>query len=133
MLNCIAAFNIHPRGHTAEIGYDTTQLLYAIGERGVYIDLPLYIFNHVLEASKNDSFMYPMNAMGMGTLNKSVGVILGAKRDKCVKQPSTVSQVMGSQADFAFGTSEVGQILQQMVEKFEARFEKFEDETKGSF
>ncbi|CAK9177854.1 unnamed protein product [Ilex paraguariensis] len=91
MLNCIVACDIHPRGHTAEIVYDITQLLYVIGERGVYIDLPLYIFNHVLKASKHDSFMYPMNAMGMGTLNKNVGVILGAKQDKRVKQPSAVS------------------------------------------
>ncbi|CAK9179556.1 unnamed protein product [Ilex paraguariensis] len=164
MLNRILAYNIHLRRHTVEIGYNTTQLLYAIGERGIFIDLPLYIFNHVHEAStvedcrlclpfsilifkilkhsgfefqRNCSFMCPMNAMGMGTLNKSVGAILGVKRAKCVKQPSTVSQVVVSEGGTSQGgsdvsTSEGRQTLQQMVEKLEAQFEKFEDETKGS-
>ncbi|CAK9149296.1 unnamed protein product [Ilex paraguariensis] len=85
----------------------------------------------------NMSFMYPMNAMGMGTFNKSVEAILGVKRVKRVKQPSVVSQVVSSQAGASqggsdVGTSEGGQTLQQMVEKLEARFEKFEDEMKGS-
>ncbi|CAK9187260.1 unnamed protein product, partial [Ilex paraguariensis] len=82
-------------------------------------------------------FMYPMNAMGIGTLNKSMGAILGVKWVKHVMQPSAVSQVVGSQAGASqggtdVGTSDVGQTLQQMVEKLEARFEKFEDETNGS-
>ncbi|CAK9169054.1 unnamed protein product, partial [Ilex paraguariensis] len=125
MINRIVACNLHPRWHTAEIGYDTAQLLYAIVEREVIIDLPLYIFSHVREASTvedcgpclpipilistilkhsgvefqhNDSFIYPMSPMGVGTLNKSVGAILGVKRVKRVKQPAAVRQVMGSQA-----------------------------------
>ncbi|CAK9172822.1 unnamed protein product [Ilex paraguariensis] len=44
-----------------------------------------------VEFQQNDSFIYPMNAMGMGTLNKSVGAILGVKWAKCVKQPSAVA------------------------------------------
>ncbi|CAK9144105.1 unnamed protein product [Ilex paraguariensis] len=117
MINRIVACNIHPRGHTVEIAYDTAQLLYAIAEHEVIIDLPLYIFNHVREASaveddrpclpfpilvskilkhnvvefqQNDSFIYPMNPMGMGTLNKSVEAILGVKQGKCVKQAAAV-------------------------------------------
>ncbi|CAK9152682.1 unnamed protein product [Ilex paraguariensis] len=152
MINQILACNIHLRGHTAKIGYNSAQLLYAIAEREVIIDLPLYIFNHVREAStvengrpclpflilvskilkhngvefqQNDSFIYPMNPMGMDTLNKSVGAILGVKRGKHVKQAAAVPQVVGSQA----GTSQVGsdvgtskgqQTLQQIVEKLEA-------------
>ncbi|CAK9166595.1 unnamed protein product [Ilex paraguariensis] len=117
MINRIVACNIHPRGHTVEIAYDTAQLLYAIEEHEVIIDLPLYIFNHVREASaveddrpclpfpilvskilkhnvvefqQNDSFIYPMNSMGMGTLNKSVEAILGVKQGKCVKKAAAV-------------------------------------------
>ncbi|CAK9173886.1 unnamed protein product [Ilex paraguariensis] len=41
MINGIVVCNIHLRGHTAENGYDTTQLLYDIDEREVIIDLPL--------------------------------------------------------------------------------------------
>ncbi|CAK9160744.1 unnamed protein product [Ilex paraguariensis] len=75
--------------------------------------------------------------MGMGTLNKSVGAILGVKQFKHVKQPAAVPQVVGSQArtsqvGFDAGTSKGEQTLQQMVEKLEAQFEKFEDEMKGS-
>ncbi|CAK9187365.1 unnamed protein product [Ilex paraguariensis] len=131
MINRIVACNIHPRGHTAKIGYNTAQLLYAIAEREVIIDLPFYIFNHVREAStvkdgrpclpfsilvfkilkhsgvefqQNDNFIYPMNPMSMGTLNKNVGAILGVKRGKYVKLAAAVPQVVGSQA----GTSQVG-------------------------
>ncbi|CAK9142843.1 unnamed protein product [Ilex paraguariensis] len=77
-----------------------------------------------------------MNPMGMGTLNKSVGAILGVKWDKRVKQAATMPHVVGSQAGTSqvgsdAGTSEGRQTLQQMVEKLEARFEKFENEMKG--
>ncbi|CAK9165220.1 unnamed protein product [Ilex paraguariensis] len=128
MINRIVACNIHPRGHTVEIAYDTTQLLYAIAEHEVIIDLSLYIFNHVREASaveddrpclpfpilvskilkhnvvefqQNDSFIYPMNPMGMGTLNKSVEAILGVKQGKCVKQAAA----MGASTELSSHTS----------------------------
>ncbi|CAK9152672.1 unnamed protein product [Ilex paraguariensis] len=61
-----------------------------------------------VDFQQNDSFMYPMNALSMDTLNKSVGAILDAKRGKLVKQPSTVSQVVGGQASSFAGTSVVG-------------------------
>ncbi|CAK9138409.1 unnamed protein product [Ilex paraguariensis] len=131
MINRIVACNIHLRGHIVEIGYDTAQLLYTIAEREVIIDLPHYIFNNVRETStvedgrpclpfsilvskilkhngvefqQNDIFIYPINPLDMGILNKSVGAILGVKRGKRVKQATAVPQVMGSQA----GTSQVG-------------------------
>ena len=40
---------------------------------------------------------------------------------------------MGGQCGSTIETSMVGQTLKEMVEKFQLRFEKFEDKTNGSF
>ncbi|CAK9168039.1 unnamed protein product, partial [Ilex paraguariensis] len=58
-----------------------------IVKRPLLIECDVY-----LDELHNDSFMCSMNAMGMGTLNKSVGAILDVKRVKHVEQPSAVLQ-----------------------------------------
>ena len=51
LLNHIVSCNIDRRAHTTDFGSDRAQLLYAIGT-GVCIDLTLYIFNLIYNASK---------------------------------------------------------------------------------
>ncbi|CAK9170381.1 unnamed protein product [Ilex paraguariensis] len=107
-----------------------------VDSEGSSCNVKLFVDKHAkkrFEFQQNDSFMYPMNAIDISTLNKIVGVISGAKWGKCVKQTSTVSQVVGDQVGYAVGTSVVRQTLQTIVEKLEAQFEKFKDETMRSF
>ncbi|CAK9171942.1 unnamed protein product [Ilex paraguariensis] len=70
--------------------------------------------------------------------DKSVGAILGLKRANCVKRPSAVSQVVGSQAGPSqggsdAGTSEGGQTLQQMVEKLKADLKSSRMKRRGRY
>ena len=145
-LSQIVSANVHPRIHKGSLSYKQAKVIYLIG-KGIEFDVPKYMFNLIVDATKNPTYGLPYGAAitkilvhegfpiwvnedirySEGPINEAE-IKTKAKKRVFDTQAVETSNAIPPRIEVGESSGTTGQIevLQQKIEAIDARLEKFE-------